>query len=68
MHPSPLPVSPPQSSPLNLSLPPSPVQSSPTSPSSARIAVFSPSISSSAPALPQREKQHLVQPQQQREP
>ena len=40
----------------------------PMSPSSPPIAVPSPSIGASPPAQHQREKPHLAQPQQQREP
>ena len=66
MPPVPLSVSPPSS----LSTPshrPSPLPSSPMSPSSPTIAV-SPSIGASPPVQHQREKAHLAQPQQQREP
>ena len=62
----PLPVSPPPSSPSTPHCNPFPFPSSPTSPSSRSIARPSPSIGDSPPVQHQREKPHLVQPQQQR--
>ena len=62
MPPTPLPVSPPPSSPSKPSIPPSPVPSSPMSPRYPPMAVPSLSMGASPPAQHQREKSHLAQP------
>ena len=67
MPPTPLPVSPPPSSPSILPTLP-PLCHLPTSPSSLPIAVPSPSIGASLSVQHQRVKPQLAQPQQQREP